>query len=84
MEPEAFPKIEVVANPLRKLGGVIVSFFSMHQLASHGEHFVADTLATPVRPVTELPNNTAVLLAQEERMRLYWSGWEDAGKPPLI
>lgn len=44
---DLFPKITRVAKCITRL-------FSMHQLASHGDHF-DHPLDTPIEPVTSLP-----------------------------
>lgn len=33
------PKIDILPHPLRRIGRGVLNLFSMHQLASHGDHF---------------------------------------------
>lgn len=70
-----FPKLDILPHPLRKVGSALTYLFTMHQLADHGDHFVA--LETPVEPVTELPDNREARAAQEARMEEYWRGWDE-------
>lgn len=55
---EQFPRIDVLPGMeiLRKAGKAVVNLFCMHQLASHGEHFV-HPFDEPLAPVIELPHN---------------------------
>lgn len=76
MNPNVFPKMEVVANPFKKIGAAVTWLFTAHQLSDQSDHFQYDSLATPIVPVTVLPDNKALFAAAEERMQAYWSGWE--------
>lgn len=39
-DPNPLPKFDILPHPLRRLGRALCDLFSMHQLASHGDHFV--------------------------------------------
>ena len=39
--------IETVTLPVRKVGEAALWLFQMHELASHGSHFVHESVETP-------------------------------------
>lgn len=59
MERPGFPEeYDILPHPLRRVGAGLVWFFSLHQLASHGDHKFEHPLDTPAEPVTDWPEES--------------------------
>lgn len=61
IQKDGFPEhYDLLPHPLKRVGKMVLGFFNMHQLASHGDHTFEHPLDSPIEPVTDWPPNQMV------------------------
>lgn len=60
INPNIFPKIDLLPHPLRRVGGAIIGFFQMHQLSEQSDHKF------------DHPFDAELYDKQEQTMQDYW------------
>lgn len=75
---------DLLPHPIRRIGGAVLGFFQLHQLSSHGDHFMRDPLATPlpgeVGAVPTVPSWPLESDGMEPVNQMYDTGWDDMGR----